>query len=94
MAPESYLVLSHRSGDGRSAAQVNEAERALAYATAPTVFRSRADLEPFLAGFARLPVGIDRPSQWWPESGTTAPGATGIWAVVAQLPSARIGGGR
>jgi len=93
LAPGSYLVLSHLSGEGLSTAQVRDAERLLGKATAPTVFRSRTDLEPFLAGFDRLPQGLDRPAQWWPEAGGTAGRTAGMWAVVAQVP-ASTGGGR
>lgn len=86
MAPGSYLVLSHLSGDGLPVPQVRTATRILSEASAPTVFRSRTRLHDLLDGFDLIPPGIDRPSQWWPAPDTAGPATECMWAVTAQVP--------
>jgi hypothetical protein len=86
MAPGSYLVVSHLSGDGLPRPQVRAATKIFAGASAPTVFRSRMELNDLLDGFDQLPPGLDRPSQWWPDPDVPGPTTECMWAVAAQVP--------
>ena len=67
MAPGSYLVISHASGDtSPDAARLVEAYRA-ARASAPVVLRTRAEITRLFDGFELIEPGLVHLPQWRPE---------------------------
>lgn len=72
----SYLVLSHVSGDEHDTDKISQITRVYEQATAPLVPRSRGEITRFFDGFTIVPPGVVFLSQWrpssesFPESGT------------------------
>ena len=81
MAPGSYLILSHGTPDFASP---EEAAGAGIYqqATAPLVLRTRAQIEPFLAGLEHVEPGLAQLPRWRPE-GIVPPSLDRISAYAA-----------
>ncbi len=75
-APGSYLVITHNSSEGASAAEVAAAEDAYRSATAPMVIRSRAEVEALFDGWRLVPPGVVPAWQW--HSGLDEALRTGI----------------
>jgi hypothetical protein len=71
MAPGSYLVISHATGDfhPQLAAKVAEVYQ---QASAPLVLRSRSQIGRFFRGFDLVEPGLVEPTAWRPD-GTTPP---------------------
>ncbi len=84
MAPGSYLMISHATGDFRPqvAGKVTEVyERA----AAPLVLRSRAQVAALFGGFELLPPGLVQPAAWRPGNhGGGSEGVGGFWAGVGR----------
>jgi SAM-dependent methyltransferase len=71
LAPGSYLVLSHVTGDGKSARLRNRIASIYDQASAPLVMRSRDEVSSFLTGCALVPPGLVYVAQWQRQEGTT-----------------------
>jgi hypothetical protein len=94
LAPGSYLVLSHASGEGLSAGQQNAAERVRSdyesQAANPGVFRKHDQIAEFFGGWPLVPPGLVWTPEWHDEnfvSGfTDDPARAFIMAGVARKP--------
>jgi O-methyltransferase involved in polyketide biosynthesis len=64
MAPGSYLVLSHITGDDTPGDMVRQAAEVYQHASAPGLARSRAQIAPFFDGLDVAGPGLVNPSQW------------------------------
>jgi len=94
MAPGSYLVVSHATGDfhPQAGAQVTQVYQ---HASAPLVLRSREAIGRFFRGFDLVEPGLVQPAAWRPDPGPVSPSAGGFYSGVGQrTASAAIGGGR
>jgi hypothetical protein len=60
----SYITLSHITSDGTAPHVITTIQEAYQRASAPAVFRTRADIERFLAGLEVLKPGIVEVSEW------------------------------
>jgi hypothetical protein len=83
MAPGSYLVVSHATGDfhpqvGARVAQVYR------LAAAPLVLRSREAIQRFFDGFDLVEPGLVQPAAWRPDPGPVSPSAGGFYSGVGQ----------
>lgn len=67
LAPGSYLVLSHGTADGMSPEASRRWLELFTSTTTPGAVRSRAEVEPFFAGFELVEPGIVWAPQWRPE---------------------------
>ena len=94
LAPGSYLVLSHASGEGLSTGQRNAAERVRSdyesQAANPGVFRRRERIAEFFGGWPLVPPGLVWTPEWHDDnfvSGfTDDPARAFIMAGVARKP--------
>lgn len=81
MAPGSYLVLSHATGDtGPDAAKLAEAYRN-ASATAPVVPRSHAQIQSLFDGFEVVEPGVVHLPQWRPDSPESVQDPERMWIL-------------
>ncbi len=67
VAPGSYLVVSHVTGDYVSAASADTARELYEKANAPGVTRSRRQIAEFFRGLQMLPPGLVDVAHWRPE---------------------------
>jgi hypothetical protein len=74
MAPGSYLVISHASGENIGPEAAGLVQELHARATAPAVLRSRSDVTRFFEGLELVPPGIGNVATW--RAGTS-PAETG-----------------
>jgi hypothetical protein len=81
MAPGSFLVVSHATGDFRPEV-AGEVTAVYDKASAPLVLRSRAEVARLFHGFGLLPPGLVQPAAW-PDHGS-GPGVGGFWAGVGR----------
>jgi S-adenosyl methyltransferase len=83
MAPGSYLVISHATGDfhPQAGAKVSQIYR---HASAPLVLRSRTEIERFFDGFDLVAPGLVQPAAWRPDPGPLSPSAGGFYSGVGQ----------
>jgi hypothetical protein len=83
MAPGSFLVVSHATGDfhPQAGAKVTEVYR---QASAPLVLRSRQSIERFFDGFDLVEPGLVQPAAWRPDPGPVSPSAGGFYSGVGQ----------
>jgi len=83
MAPGSYLVLSHATGDfhPQAGAKVTEVYQR---ASAPLVLRPRAAIQRFFDGFDLVEPGLLQPAVWRPDPGTVSPSAGGSYSGVGR----------
>jgi len=83
MAPGSYLVISHATGDfhPQIGSKVTEVYQ---HASAPLVLRSRKAIERFFDGFDLVEPGLVQPVAWRPEPGPVSPSAGGFYSGVGQ----------
>jgi hypothetical protein len=70
MAPGSYLALSHITSDGTDPRVQAAIEDAYAHASAPAVFRTRAQVEAFFTGLELQPPGLVDVAEWFPFART------------------------
>ncbi len=78
MAPDSYLAISHATGDFDTVAATSAA-RAYDQAAAPMVLRSHAEVQRLFDGFALVDPGLVQVSQWRPDRDQAA-GHPEVWA--------------
>jgi hypothetical protein len=83
MAPGSYLVISHATGDFRPdvAGKLTEIYRE---ASAPLVLRDRTECARLFEGFELVEPGLVQPAAWRPDGTGTARGVGGFWAGVGR----------
>ncbi len=83
MAPGSYLVVSHATGDFHPAqgAKVTEVYQ---QASAPLVLRRRQAIERFFDGFELVEPGLVQPVAWRPDPGPVSPSAGGFYSGVGR----------
>ena len=79
MAPGSFLAMSHITSDGTAPDVMATIRDAYRTASAPAVFRSRAEIEDFFTGLEVVHPGVVEVSAWRTKS--------------SQLPALRILGG-
>jgi hypothetical protein len=83
MAPGSYQVVSHATGDfhpdqGAKVTQVYQ------QASAPLVLRSRGQIARFFDGFDLVEPGLVEPVAWLPDKGPVSPSAGGFYSGVGR----------
>ncbi len=81
LAPGSFLVISHATGDFRPEV-AGKVSAVYDKAAAPLVLRSRPEVARLFQGFDLLPPGLVQPAAW-PEHGGGA-GVGGFWAGVGR----------
>ena len=81
VAPGSYLVLSHATGEDIGAEAAGQVRELYAQASAPAVFRSRAEVAGFFEGLELVPPGISNVAAW--HTGPTAGDSAGRWSWAA-----------
>jgi S-adenosyl methyltransferase len=64
MAPGSYLVLSHVTGDDTPADVIRQASEVYEHASAPGMARSRAQIARFFDGLDMVSPGLADPAEW------------------------------
>ncbi len=85
MAPGSFLVISHATGDFRPevAGKVTEVYQR---ASAPLVLRPRAEVARLFHGFDHVPPGLVQPAAWRPDGqAADTVGVGGFWAGVGRM---------
>jgi hypothetical protein len=83
MAPGSYLVISHATGDfhPHAGAKVTQVYQ---QASAPLVLRSRDQIARFFDGFDLVEPGLVEPVAWRPDTGPVSPSAGGLYSGVGR----------
>jgi hypothetical protein len=93
LAPGSYLVLTHVTGDEHHVGTVSEITAVYDTATAPLVPRSREQVAKMFDGFELVEPGVVFTSQWRPTGEYYARGGTRwAYAGVGRRPEIRIQG--
>jgi len=93
MAPGSFLVVSHATGDFHPQAGA-KVTRVYQQASAPLALRSRGQFEWLFDGFDLVEPGLVQPATWRPDPGPVSPSAGGFYSGVGRLPSgAAVNGG-
>ena len=64
VAPGSYLVISHATNEDIGADAAGQVQELYAQASAPAVFRSRAEVGRFFEGLELVPPGIGNVAAW------------------------------
>lgn len=83
----SMLAVSHLTSDGVPEATMRTIEDAYATATAPSVYRSRAEIEALFGGYPLVAPGLVEVSRWRPHDRTTRVESTvRVLGGVAQVP--------
>jgi len=72
LAPGSYLVLSHVTGDSKETHVRDRITRIYDQASAPLVMRSREEIMGFFTGCTMVPPGLVYVAQWYGQAGGTA----------------------
>jgi len=88
MAPGSYLALSHIASDGTDPKVVATIQDAYAHASAPAIFRTRAQIAAFFTGLELEPPGLVDVTGWFPFPGAAPaqPPAVGFLGGVGRMP--------
>jgi hypothetical protein len=87
LAPGSFLVLSHVTGDDRESGTLTAIGDTYDYANAPLIMRSHAEVARFFDGFDLVEPGVVFLSQWRPTGEYFAQGGTRwAYAGVAKKP--------
>ena len=76
VAPGSYLVISHATNEDIGADAAGQVQELYAQASAPAVFRSRAEVGRFFEGLELVPPGIGNVAAWHAGPRPTEPGRT------------------
>jgi SAM-dependent methyltransferase len=85
LAPGSYLVIAHATGDFHPAGAAGAAVSAFAGSLYPLTLRPRAVIESFFGGFTLEPPGLVQPHRWRPDSPDPGPAeAAGMYAGAAR----------
>ena len=69
VAPGSYLVVSHATGEGIGADAAGQIQELYAQASAPAVLRTRAEVAGFFEGLELVPPGIGNVAGWHAGTG-------------------------
>lgn len=86
MAPGSYLVVSHVTGDNVTPDKVAKVQELYEGATAPSVPRKRSDILRFFDGLELVPPGLVNVSEWRNEFMPEHPGRTIFYAGAGLKP--------
>jgi hypothetical protein len=84
-APGSYLVISHATSEGIGADVAGQVRELYAQASAPAVFRSRAEVAGFFEGLELVPPGIGDAAAWHADL-PSAPGRMIVAGGVGRKP--------
>ena len=85
LAPGSYLVISHATGEDIGADAAGQVRELYAQASAPAVFRSRAEVAGFFEGLELVPPGIGDVAAWH-DGLPAAPGRVIVVGGVGRKP--------
>ena len=86
LAPGSYVVISHVTGDGIPAEAARAAAKVYEKASAPGVARSRAEIARFFTGLELVEPGLVEVSAWRPPPLDQRPRPTLFYAGVGRKP--------
>jgi hypothetical protein len=86
MAPASYLVLSHVTGDDTPADVIRQAAEVYEHASAPGLARSYTQIARFFGGLDMVAPGLVNPSQWRGIGPYRKPSPALFYAGVARKP--------
>ncbi len=86
MAPGSYLVVSHVTGDSVTPDITAKVRELYEGTTAPSAPRTRSDILRFFDGLELVPPGLVSVSEWRNEFMSEQPGSTIFYAGVALKP--------
>jgi len=89
MAPGSYLVLSHVTGDDSPAGAIHQAAQVYEHASAPGIARSRDQIARFFTGLDIIPPGLTDPCQWRNPRPPRKPHPVLLYAGVGRKPAIR-----
>jgi trans-aconitate methyltransferase len=81
MAPGSYLILSHLSSEGHPPELVAQKEAVFAQSSAPTSYRSRAEILGMFEGFDLVEPGLTPVTQWRGDALDEKLDAAGQWTL-------------
>jgi hypothetical protein len=86
MAPGSYLAVSHVTSDGTDFGTAAAVREAYTNASAPAVFRTKAEIGMFFSGFELVPPGLVDVTRWFPYAAmfTTKPSVLRFLAGLGQ----------
>ena len=87
MVPGSYLALSHITSDGTDPKVMTAIQDAYAHASAPVVFRTRAQIAAFFTGLELEPPGLVDVTGWFPFARTAPaqPPAVGFVGGIGRM---------
>jgi hypothetical protein len=86
MAPGSYLVISHATGEDIGPETAGQVRELYAQATAPAVLRSHAEIARFFGGLELVPPGIGNVAAWRPGASPAGPGRTIVLGGAGRKP--------
>ena len=86
VAPGSYLVMSHATGDEIGPEAAGQVQELYAGTTAPAVLRSRADIARFFEGLELVPPGIGDVAAWRAGVSPAEPGRAIVLGGVGRKP--------
>jgi len=78
MVTGSYLALSHITSDGTEPGVVTEIQNVYARASAPAVFRTRAEIGAFFTDFDLIHPGLADVTQWFPYGAVISAQPAGV----------------
>jgi len=86
MAPGSYLALSHITSEGTDPSVVSTIQQVYAQASAPAVFRTKAEIHMFFSGLELVQPGLVDVTRWFPQAAmfTTQPPALRFLAGIGR----------
>ena len=87
MAPGSYLVLSHVTGDGTPAEAIRQATQIYQHASAPGIARSRTQVARFFHGLDMVPPGLADPRHWRCDLPARKPHPVIFYAGIGRKPA-------
>lgn len=87
MAPGSYLVLSHVTGDGTPAEAIRQATEIYEHASAPGIARTRTQIARFFGGLDMVPPGLADPRHWRCDLPVRKPHPVLFYAGVGRKPA-------
>jgi hypothetical protein len=86
VAPGSYLVISHATSEDLVADAAGQVRELYARASAPALFRSRAEVAGFFEGLKLVPPGIGNVAAWRAGPRPAEPGRTIVLGGVGRKP--------
>lgn len=87
MAPGSYLVISHVTGDGTPAEAIRQATQIYQHASAPGIARTRTQIARFFHGLDMIPPGLADPRHWRCDLPARKPHPVLFYAGVGHKPA-------